>query len=430
MGLRFAAESSTVLTLYNQFIRLYSFAIRQAAPWNKKAKAWQDGRKDVFIHLQKNILPADKVIWVHCSSAGEFEQGKPVIEALKKDYPQKKILVTFFSPSGYGVAKNYPYADVISYLPLDTRKNAEQFFRLVHPDLVIFVKYEFWYHHLSVAAFHHVPIILISATFRKEQVFFRSYGGFFRQMLHLFRHLFVQDEASITLLQSVGIRNCSISGDTRFDRVAAIAEKKAEIPAIDAFVADKKLIVAGSTWEDDDAVIATYAKTNLQTKLIIAPHEITAAHLDKLKGLFPNSALYSGVQQGSVSASDLAGAQVLVIDSVGFLSRLYAYATVTYVGGGFTKDGIHNILEAAVWEKPVIFGPNYSKYREAKELIQAGGACSISTADEFKKIADDLLSNEGHLQSYAANAKLYIEKNTGATEKIMKAIQEKRLLTN
>lgn len=430
MRLRFAAESSTVLTLYNQFIRLYSFAIRQVAPWNKKAKAWRDGRKDVFTHLEKNILPSERIIWVHCSSAGEFEQGKPVIEALKTTYPGKKILVSFFSPSGYGVAQNYPFADVITYLPLDTRKNAERFFKLVHPELVIFVKYEFWYHHLSVAAFHHVPILLISATFRKEQVFFRWYGSFFRQMLHLFRHLFVQDGASVTLLHAAGVTHASISGDTRFDRVATIAEKKTEIPAIAAFLANKPAIVAGSTWEDDDALLAAYATSQSQTKLIIAPHEITAAHLDTLRQLFPGLVLYSTVQKGDVTFAELEGAQVLVIDSVGLLSRLYAYATLTYVGGGFTKDGIHNILEAAVWGKPVIFGPNYRKYREAKELIQAEGACSIATAAEFKKIADDLLSNKSHLQTFSTNARSYIEENTGATKKIMDMIQEKRLLTN
>jgi 3-deoxy-D-manno-octulosonic-acid transferase len=419
-----------VLTLYNQFIRLYSFAIGQAAAWNKKAKAWRDGRKDVFMHLEKNIAPTDRVIWVHCSSAGEFEQGKPVIEALKTTYPGKKILVSFFSPSGYEVAKNYPFADVITYLPLDTRKNAERFFKLVHPELVIFVKYEFWYHHLSVTAFHHVPILLISATFRKEQVFFRWYGSFFRQMLHLFRHLFVQDEASVALLQAAGVTHASISGDTRFDRVATIAEKKTEIPAIAAFLANKPAIVAGSTWEDDDALLAAYAASQPQAKLIIAPHEITVAHLDTLQRLFPKLLLYSTVQKGEVSTADLEGTQVLVIDSVGLLSRLYAYATLTYVGGGFTKDGIHNILEAAVWGKPVIFGPNYRKYREATELIQAGGGRSVATAEAFKKLADDLLTNESHLQTFCANARSYIEKNTGATKSIMDMIQEKRLLTN
>ncbi len=364
---------------------------------------------------------------MHCSSAGEFEQGKPVIEALKQDYPDKKILVTFFSPSGYGVASNYPFADVISYLPLDTRKNAELFFKTVHPELVIFVKYEFWFHHLSVAAFHHVPLLLISATFRKEQFFFKPYGGFFRQMLRFFRHLFVQDKASVDLLNSIDITACSISGDTRFDRVATIAEKATEIPHINNFLQNKKAIVAGSTWEGDDAILAAYADHDSETKLIIAPHEITVAHLNKLQQLFPHCLLYSAVKQDSAALAD---AQVLVIDSVGLLSRLYAYATLTYVGGGFTKDGIHNSLEAAVWGKPVIFGPNYRKYREAAELLAAGGAFSVATAEELKKLAGDLLTNESRLQASSRNAKSYIEKNTGATLRIMKAIQEKRLLTN
>ena len=420
-----------MLTLYNLFIRLYSFAIGQAAAWNKKAKAWRDGRKDVFTHLQNNILPSDRVIWVHCSSAGEFEQGKPVIEALKKSYPDRKILVTFFSPSGYSVAGKYAFADIISYLPLDTRKNAELFFKSIHPDLVVFVKYEFWYHHLSVAAFHHVPILLISATFRKEQIFFQTYGGFFRQMLYLFRHLFVQDQDSIDLLQSVGITHASISGDTRFDRVAAIAEKTSEIPFIDFFIGNKQVLVAGSTWEGDEELLATYFKDTPQVKLIIAPHEITTSHTEKLQQLFASHYLYSRLsQEKSATQQTLEKTQVLIVDSVGLLSRLYAYATITYVGGGFTKDGIHNILEAAVWGKPVIFGPNYRKYREATELIQSGGAFSIATAGEYKKIADDLLRNKSHLQTCSTNAKSYIEKNTGATERIMKAIQEKRLLTN
>ena len=420
-----------VLPLYNAFNQLYSLAVRVVSPWNKKAKAWQRGRKDLFTQLQSGILPSDRVIWVHCSSAGEFEQGKPVIESLKKTYPARKIVVTFFSPSGYNVAKNYPFADVVTYLPLDTRKNAEQFFKRVHPELVIFVKYEFWYHHLSVAAFHHVPILLISAVFRKEQIFFQSYGRFFRQMLHLFRHLFVQDQASIDLLHTAGITHCSISGDTRFDRVAAIAKNPAPIPFIDSFISNNNVLVAGSTWEGDEALLAAYAKDHPETKLIIAPHEITPAHLDKLKQLFPDLLLYSHVQQQqSAIQQSLGNAQVLIIDSVGLLSRLYAYATITYVGGGFTKDGIHNILEAAVWGKPVLFGPNYRKYREAKGLIEAGGAFSVATPDTLKKIAGDLLRKEDHLQETSRKAKSYIEENTGATERIMKTIQEKRLLTS
>lgn len=422
------------MPVYNAFLQLYLIGIRLAARWNKKAAAWLEGRKTVFQHLQQSINEGDQVIWMHCSSAGEFEQGKPVIEAIKKNYPQKKMLVSFFSPSGYAVATNYPAADVITYLPLDTRANALRFFELTRPELVIFVKYEFWYHHLSVANFHHVPILLISAAFRKEQVFFQPYGKFYRQILFLFRHLFVQDAASLSLLQENGIQHCSISGDTRFDRVVEIAGHVSAIPLIDDFINGKNVIVAGSTWLGDEAVLADYLKENQNIKLILAPHEIHAKHIVQLQAMFDQAILYSdlagNVDRNNNSHDTLGDAAVLIIDSVGLLSRLYAYATITYVGGGFTKDGIHNILEAAVWGKPVLFGPNYKKYREAKELITAGGAFSFSTNDELKKIADDLLTNERHLQETGLKAKNYIVENTGATGKIMQVIQEKRLLTS
>lgn len=411
-----------MLPVYNIFIQFYRFAIRLAALGNKKAAAWIEGRKEVFPSLKKYIRPGEPVIWMHCSSAGEFEQGKPVIEALKKAYPKKKILVSFFSPSGYAVAENYPHADIITYLPLDTRKNAEQFYQLLKPELVIFVKYEFWYHHLSVAAFHHVPLVLISAVFRKEQAFFKRYGKFYKQMLFLFRHIFVQDKASLDLLQAAGIAHCSISGDTRFDRVATIAGSFSDIPFLKEFAAGSKLMVAGSTWQGDEEVLADYLKHTNDVKLVIAPHEINEKHIDQVQELFSDAVLFSGYTGQAC--------RVLIIDSVGLLSRLYHYATVTYVGGGFTKDGIHNILEAAVWGKPVIFGPNYQKYREAKELIAAGGAFSFATKEEFKHLADDLLSNESHLQEGSLKAKAYIRENTGATAKIMATIQEKRLLTN
>lgn len=419
-----------VLFLYDGFIQLYAVAIRLAALGNRKAAAWIGGRRDVFLQLQKEISTADKVIWMHCSSAGEFEQGKPVVEALKKAYPQKKIVVSFFSPSGYGVAKNYPFADVITYLPLDTRENAERFFKLVHPELVIFVKYEFWFHHLSVAAFHHVPALLISAVFRPDQAFFKRYGNFYRQMLFLFRHIFVQDEASRQLLQANGIQHCSIGGDTRFDRVATIAAGFSEIPLIPDFINSKPVIVAGSTWPGDEEALALYQKQNKDVKLIIAPHEINPKHIAQVQAQFAGAILYSSLKNVQDQQSLLKDSPVLIVDSVGLLSRLYRYATVTYVGGGFTRDGIHNILEAAVWGKPVLFGPNYKKYREAKEMIAAGGAVSFSTAAELIKIADDLLTNENHLQEIGLKAKNYIAENTGATGKILQAIQEKRLLTN
>lgn len=414
-----------LLLLYNLFIRLYFIAIRIASLWNQKAAAWIRGRKHLFAELEQRLHPNDKILWMHCSSAGEFEQGKPLIEALKKDYPSHKVLVSFFSPSGFAVAKNYLPADYITYLPLDTRKNAERFINLVKPVLVIFVKYEFWYHHLKAAAFRHIPLLLVSAVFRKEQVFFKSYGRFFRQILFLFRHIFVQDQTSLRLLQEKGMNHTSISGDTRFDRVQIIKENFSEIDFIQRFSNNKKLMVAGSTWEGDEVLLADLAKEHPELKFIIAPHEINAAHVSSLKNLFPNCILYSGYTNGSKNKD----VQFLIVDFIGLLSRLYKYATITYVGGGFTKDGIHNILEAAVWGKPVIFGPNYKKYREAGELINAGGGFSIGTTEELKKLAGHLLSSESDLQASGNKAKNYIEQNTGATEKILQLIQEKRLLT-
>ena len=414
-----------MLLLYNLFIRIYFIGIRLAAIGNQKAAKWIEGRRNVFKELEKNISSSDEVIWIHCSSAGEFEQGKPVIEALKKEYSSYKVLVSFFSPSGYGVATNYQHADFITYLPLDTKENAERFLKIVHPTLVIFVKYEFWYHHLAAAAFHHIPVLLVSATFRENQVFFKGYSGFFRQMLFLFRHIFVQDNASLQLLSKNGITHCSINGDTRFDRVNEISRTFSDVPFIKEFVQQQKVIVAGSTWEEDEVLLQKLSEAHPDLKFIIAPHEVNQSHINFLEKLFPTAVKYSTMKQNSSQKWN-----VLIIDSVGLLSLLYQYATITYVGGGFTRDGIHNILEAAVWRKPVFFGPNYQKYREAKDLIDAGGAFSVSNAEELKKLADQLFSNEQYLQAVSEKAKAYVTINTGATAKILAFIQEKRLLTN
>lgn len=378
--------------------------------------------------LKGEIAPEDRVIWMHCSSAGEFEQGKPVIEALKQAYPIHKIVVSFFSPSGYSVGANYAFADHITYLPLDTRKNAEAFIQLIHPELVIFVKYEFWYHFLSTAAFHHIPILLISASFRKDQVFFKSYGGFYRQILHFFRHIFVQDGESLKLLHANGAMHSSISGDTRFDRVRGITSNHSEIPFIKEFISNQKVIVAGSTWEGDERLLAGYCQSRKDVKLILAPHEINNEHLRNLSALFDEAISYSKIN--NMTSEVISNAQVLIIDSVGLLSHLYQYGTLTYIGGGFTKDGVHNTLEAAVWGKPVLFGPNYRKYREASELIQAGGGYSLSTPGELKKLADEMFSNEQNLQAVGEKARNYVMDNTGATERVLRCIQEKRLLTS
>lgn len=408
-----------MILFYNIFIRLYFLGVRIAALWSGKAKQWVNGRKNLFPHLEKKRLPDDRVIWVHCSSAGEFEQGKPVIEQLKKEYPGHKIVVSFFSSSGFNVARNYPYADVITYLPLDTQQNAKRFIEVLSPELAIFIKYEFWYHHLSVAAFKHIPVLLVSAVFRKNQVFFKWYGRFYKQILFLFRHIFVQHETSLQILKNAGIEHCSISGDTRFDRVKEVRDHFKEIPLVNDFIDGARVIVAGSTWSDDEQLLSRHASS----KLIIAPHEINEAHIEQIEKLFNNSIRYSQLQKANGTE------QTLIIDNVGMLSRLYHYATVAYVGGGFTKDGIHNILEAAVYGKPVLFGPNFEKYREAKELIATGGAFSVADSAQFTRTLDGLLNNASRLQSAGCNADNYIRENLGATQKIVQAIQEKRLLT-
>jgi 3-deoxy-D-manno-octulosonic-acid transferase len=318
------------------------------------------------------------------------------------------------------VARNYAFADVITYLPVDTASNAKEFLQIVRPKLAIFIKYDFWFHFLQEAKRQEIPLLLASAVFRKKQLFFKSYASFYREMLHLFQHIFVQDETSLRLLKEYKIEHCSVAGDTRFDRVSEIASEWAPIPMIDSFIANKTVLVAGSTWAGDEAVLDGCSVA----KMIIAPHELDEPHLRHIENLFPQSIRYSKL------TGDTNNNQVLIIDNVGMLSRLYQYATVAYVGGGFTKDGIHNVLEAAVYGKPVIIGPNYAKYREANELIEDGGAFSISDNQALQSRMTDLLHNEEALEKAAAAAKMYVEKNTGATVKIMAAIQEKRLLTS
>jgi len=422
--------------------------IRVASLWNSKAKEWINGRKFLFDELEKKINHNDKIIWFHCASAGEFEQGKPVIEELKKVYPSYKILVSFFSPSGYNAAKKYQHADVITYLPLDTKKNAKRFVELVKPELVVFVKYEYWYHHLSAVAFHHIPLLMVSAIFRKDQLFFKWYGQFYKQILFLFREIFVQDDNSFQLLKANNIQHCSLNGDTRFDRVKKIADRFSEVPLMKEFVSESKVIVAGSTWEQDEAILASYVKDHF-VKIVIAPHEIKEEHILHLQKNFPDCVRYSELknlfshseihtssiwnsineQQEKDLQKQLANAKTLIIDNMGMLSRLYHYATVTYVGGGF-KSGIHNTLEAVVYGKPVLFGPKFYKFKEAKDLIAEGAAFSIANAEELKIKMDHLFNDPEQLLKAGDAAKNYVEKNVGVTQKILHYIQENRLLTS
>lgn len=418
-----------MIFLYNLLIQLYVAFIRLASLWNDKAREWIKGRSNLFSNLKNSISAGDRVIWIHSASAGELEQGKPVIEGLKKQYPTYKILLTFFSPSGYSVGKKYTVADVVTYLPIDTRNNAKQFIETVHPSLIVFVKYEYWYHHLSVAAFKHIPILLISAKFRREQLFFKWYGKFYRQLLFLYRHIFVQDKNSSQLLYEYAISHCSKSGDTRFDRVDEIAANFSEVKWIKEFCNGGPVIVAGSTWKDDEKFLGAFAQDHPDIKIIIAPHEVNKINRALFSALFKNVKFYSQLKNEKESAN-LKDTQVLVIDSIGLLSRLYQYATITYVGGGFNRSGIHNTLEAAVYGKPVIFGPNYKKFREANDLIERGGAFSISNEKDFSSVINNLLGNTGKLSDAGEAAKKYVSENRGATNLILQAIQEKRLLTN
>lgn len=419
--------------IYNLFLLFYGGGIRLASLFNSKAKRWVNGRKQIFIKLKKQIGDNNHpLIWMHCSSLGEFEQGRPVLEALKNKYPTHKILLSFFSPSGYETQKNYPQANIVSYLPLDSASHAKKFIALTRPSLVIFVKYEFWFYYLREINRNHIPLILISGVFRKGQPFFRWYGSLHRQMLGFFNQLFVQDDTSEKLLSKIGFKKITtIAGDTRFDRVLSISKKFEPIPYISEFCCSYQVIVAGSTWPEDEKEIqqAVAQINNQHIKLIIAPHEITKSHLDDIKKMFPSCIFYSDFLKNQIDYSST----VLIIDNVGLLSRLYYYASIGYVGGGFTKDGIHNILEAAVFYKPVIFGPNYKKYREAVELIEVGGAISFSKQPEEKNslaaILTKIITEKEFTLSMSKAAGNYIQENTGASEKILTYIQENRLLT-
>jgi 3-deoxy-D-manno-octulosonic-acid transferase len=414
-----------VKLLYNIFIGFYRLLVSFVALWNKKAQEWTLGQKTLFVQLKQRINPADPIIWMHCASAGEFEQGKPVLEALKAQNPHYKVLVTFFSPSGYQSGRKYKGADIISYLPLDTERNVAKFLEVVNPTLVIFIKYEYWYHHLKAVADRNIPLLLVSSIFRKNQVFFKGYGGFYRNILKFYRWIFVQDEQSVQLLKNIGIDHCSIGGDTRFDRVSAIVRNFTKLDIIDSFVGNDRALVAGSTWPDDEALIAGFYKSySGKLKLIIAPHEINKGQIDHLFHLFPNAIAYSQIETKKPD-----NYQVLIIDNVGMLSRLYRYALITYIGGGFNKSGIHNTLEAAVWGKPVIFGPNYQKFKEARDLVSVGAAFSVTNATELKEQATTLLENDILLQQSSRAAKQYVEDNKGATSRIIDYIQENRLLT-
>ncbi len=416
------------LLLYNFFLGLYRLAARLSSLFNDKAAKWVKGRKNIFQSIEKAIQPGQRVVWIHCASLGEFEQGRPLIEWIREQYPSEKILLTFFSPSGYEIQKNYKEADWVFYLPMDGARNAKRFIELVNPSLVIFVKYEFWYHYLSTIHSAKIPLLLISGIFRKDSIFFKWYGGLHRKMLGYFDHLFLQDKASADILKDLRCETpFTVTGDTRFDRVIAIAESSENVPGIEDFIGTDKAIIAGSTWQGDEVILQqTFEAIKDQSfKLIIAPHEVSKNRVQELIQLFPSATRYSFQKNDPVEKNP----KVLIIDNIGMLSRLYRYAYITYVGGGFEK-GIHNTLEAAVYSKIVIFGPNHRKFAEAQSLIANGGGYPINNANDLVQMISMLEKDNEEYQRRSNAAGDLVRSGKGATRMIINYIQEKRLLTN
>lgn len=417
---------------YNIFLLLFKAGIHAAAPFSSKAAQWIRGRKQVFEKLAAAIPPGEKIIWMHCASLGEFEQGRPLLEKMREIYPDHRFLLTFFSPSGFEVQKNYKGADWVFYLPADSAANARRFLEIVHPSLVIFVKYEFWYYYLKKIKYRKIPLILVSALFRRDMSFFKWYGGLQRKMLSRFDHLFVQNRGSADLMAEIGLSGItSESGDTRFDRVIEIASRFEPLPEIERFTKNNRCLIAGSTWPADETVLAIALQnpTMPDLKLILAPHEIGEKHLEEIEQLFPDSIRYSRLAEQEVEAQ-----KTLIIDNIGMLSRLYRYGWLTYIGGGMEKNGVHNVLEAAVYDKAVIFGPFYHKYTEATGLVNAGGGISFSDPEKDGRRLSELICRlaEDH-QEYTQRSKAageFVRSNRGATGKILGYIQEKRLLTS
>jgi len=386
-----------------------------------------NGRKNIFDRLRAELQSQDsKIIWFHCSSLGEFEQGRPVIEKLKSQNPGLKFLLTFFSPSGYEIRKDYKGVDWVFYLPLDSKKNAKTFFDIVNLALAVFVKYDYWYYYLNECKKRKIPLLLISGIFRKEQPFFKWYGNLHRSMLNCFTHFFVQDKESLQLLQSINIKNATVAGDTRFDRVSEIAENFTPIEAIEKFCSGLPVLVAGSTWSEDEKLIKDATANFPDLKIIIAPHEIHKEHIDQLKSFFPDAVLYSQLR---VQSPEAIISDHLIIDNIGMLSKLYHYSTIAYVGGGFNK-GIHNTIEAAVYGNPVLFGPNYKKFKEAIGLIENGGGICITSSNELSTILQKFISDKTALGLSGKNSFDFVKQNKGATEKILYYIEANRLLTN
>jgi 3-deoxy-D-manno-octulosonic-acid transferase len=411
-----------MLFLYNILTNIASSLLPVIALFTPKIKLFVDGRKDVFFNLSKKIKPTDQTIWFHAASLGEYEQGLPVIEAIKDKYPSHKIIISFFSPSGYEVRKNNTIADITIYLPLDTKSNAKEFIKAIHPEMVFFIKYEFWPNYLNELKEHQIPTYLVSGIFRENQLFFKWYGAFYKKALDAFTYFFVQNEKSKKLLLRLDKTNVAISGDTRFDRVATILEKDNSLSFISAFKNNTTTVVVGSSWPKDETLVSHYINnTKQRIKFVIAPHNIKKDQIAKLKtSITKKTVLYSDYLYNPTLP--LAEYDVFIIDTIGILTKIYSYADIAYVGGGFGKPGVHNILEPATFGIPIVIGPNYAHFSEATALVQLEGCYSVRTAKQLKNsldrlIIDELARNEkGHICS------TFVNMNRGATKIILNTI--------
>lgn len=411
------------MILYRLFIWLYPILAKLISPFNEKAKHWVNGQAAVWdeVHSFSSKIKGP-IIWVHCASYGEFEQGLPIINSLKKTYPTHQIWVSFFSPSGYLHRKQDPNVDFVTYLPLDSPRAAAKWMELVQPKCIVFIKYEFWYFYLKFAAQQNIPTILASAIFRPEQIFFKSYGGFYLKMLRLFKGILVQDANSKALVAPLlNQTHLSISGDTRFDRVVEIATAKEPIAWV-ANLANIETIVAGSTWEQDHALLGSVAEKWNQFNWIIVPHHVDEAAIKACQKHFPNSVRLS--QWLIQSATKMDKPIVLIVDQIGLLRNLYQYASIAYIGGGFTKDGIHNVLEAAAFGKPVIWGPNDVKYQEAIGLRNANGGIKIEDAITLNQAIERLLENGTYCENMGKAAAEFVHSNAGANQKTIEFIKQ------
>ena len=416
-----------MLFIYNLIVVLADFILKIVALFNNKINLFIEGRKPVFNILSEKIKAYDKTIWFHAASLGEYEQGLPVMERMKSRFPNHLIVLTFFSPSGYEVRKNNTIADVTVYLPLDTKSNVDLFMKIVRPDMALFIKYEYWPNYLNALQNKEIPTYLISGIFREKEVFFKWYGGFYRKALDAFEHFFVQNSSSKELLIQLGKTNVTVSGDTRFDRVTTILNQNNQLDFVAEFKNKTLTLVVGSSWPKDESLLVNYINSSNNVKFIIAPHNINEDQIANLQNhISKKTILFSSINLNDLGTSKLAEYDVLIIDTIGILTKIYSYADVVYVGGGFGNPGVHNILEPATFGVPIVIGPNYSHFAEATALVKMEGCISITNQEELNEALDKLIQNadvrieKGHVCS------TFVEMNKNATETIFNYIIQKK----